>query len=234
MPPTPDPTTARRPSRPAAIAAGARRWLAILGPWRLLGCGVAAAVVILLELMVLSGTEPVFDEAVLAWLGQRIPAGIGSLLVLVYKLSGTHFTGVLVLAALIFLWLRRAWIQLIWLAVGTGGILLIVDRWLKPHFDRPRPLGRLVEVIGRSFPSGHAAGAVVFYFLMCAILAERYPRLRRPLYLGSALWVGLIWLSTLYCRVHWLTDIVAGACVGFIWLCICQTSLRFCRERQTA
>jgi undecaprenyl-diphosphatase len=90
-----------------------------------------------------------------------------------------------------------------------------------------------VDVIGRSFPSGHAAGAVVFYFLMCTILAERYPRLRRPLILGSTLWVGLIWISTLYCRVHWLTDIIAGAAVGFIWLSICLTSLRFCAGRQT-
>jgi undecaprenyl-diphosphatase len=45
--------------------------------------------------------------------------------------------------------------------------------------------------------------------------------------------VGLIWISTLYCRVHWLTDIIAGAAVGFIWLSICLTSLRFCAGRQT-
>ncbi len=218
---------------PTVVCQGLRRWLGILGPWRLLGCAVAAAVVLLIERMVLRQENPDFDEAVLQWLGQRIPALIGDFLVLVYQVSGTRFTAVLVLAALVFLLLKRAWNDLLWLVVGTGGILLIVDRWLKPLFDRARPHGTLVEVIGRSFPSGHAAGAVVFYFLMCTVLAQRYPRLRRPLILGSALWVGLIWTSTLYCRVHWFTDIVAGAAVGFIWLSVCLTSRRFCASRQT-
>ncbi len=210
-----------------------RRWFRLFGPVRLLLCGLAALVVIWIEQVVLSQQEPAFDEAVLVWLGDRIPESLGRFLVIVYQVSGTRFTAMLVLAALIFLLIKRSWNQLIWVAIGTSGILLIVDRWLKPQFDRARPLGRLVEVIGRSFPSGHAAGAVVFYFLMCTILAERYPRLRRPLVLGSALWVGLIWVSTLYCRVHWLTDIIAGAAVGFIWLSICLTSLRFCADRQS-
>jgi membrane-associated phospholipid phosphatase len=210
-----------------------RRWFRLFGPVRLLLCGLAALVVIWIEQVVLSQQEPAFDEAVLVWLGDRIPESLGRFLVIVYQVSGTRFTAMLVLAALIFLLIKRSWNQLIWVAIGTSGILLIVDRWLKPQFDRARPLGRLVEVIGRSFPSGHAAGAVVFYFLMCTILAERYPHLRRPLVLGSALWVGLIWVSTLYCRVHWLTDIIAGAAVGFIWLSICLTSLRFCADRQS-
>lgn len=217
----------------APTVAATRRWLRLFGPARLPACGLAAALVILIEQVVLSQQDPGFDEAVLIWIGERIPEGLGRVLVMVYQLSGTRFTAVLVLAALIFLLIKRSWNQLIWLAIATSGILLIVDRWLKPQFDRPRPLGRLVEVIGRSFPSGHAAGAVVFYFLMCTILAERYPHLRRPLVLGSALWVGLIWVSTLYCRVHWLTDIVAGAAVGFIWLSICLTSMRFCSSRQS-
>jgi len=210
-----------------------RRWFRLFGPVRLLLCGLAALVVIWIEQVVLTQQEPAFDESVLAWLGDRIPESIGRFLVIVYQVSGTRFTAMLVLAALIFLLIKRSWNQLIWVAIGTSGILLIVDRWLKPQFDRARPLDRLVEVIGRSFPSGHAAGAVVFYFLMCTILAERYPQLRRPLVLGSSLWVGLIWVSTLYCRVHWLTDIIAGAAVGFIWLSICLTSLRFCAGRQS-
>ncbi|MFS6827768.1 phosphatase PAP2 family protein [Cyanobium sp. ATX-6F1] len=162
-----------------------------------------------------------------------IPVGMGRWLVRVYKVSGIQFTAVLVTAALIYLGWKRWWNELRWLVVGTGGILLIVDRWLKPLFDRHRPEDKLVQAFGRSFPSGHAAGAVVFYFLMCAILVARYPQLRRPLYLGSALWVAVIWLSTLYCRVHWPTDIVAGACVGFIWLSLCSVSLRFFGARQT-
>jgi membrane-associated phospholipid phosphatase len=210
-----------------------RRWCRLFGVPRLLACLTALALVLWIEATMVNQKHPELDIAILDWLGQVIPPQPGALLVLVYKLSGTRFTAVLVAAALVFLYSKRAWNELRWLAVGTAGILLIVDRWLKPMFDRARPPDRLVEVIGRSFPSGHAAGAVVFYFLMCMILSSLYPRLRRPLYLGASLWVALVWLSTLYCRVHWPTDMVGGACVGFIWLNICAVSLQFCAPRQT-
>lgn len=215
------------------LAGGLKDWLRMFGLWRLLLCLAALALVLLIELTVVPLERPPLDNAILSWLGQVIPDGLGRWLVQVYKVSGIQFTAVLVTASLIYLFWKRWWNELRWLAVGTAGILLIVDRWLKPHFDRHRPDDKLVQAFGRSFPSGHAAGAVVFYFLMCIILVAHYPRLRRPLYLGSALWVGLIWLSTLYCRVHWPTDIVAGAGVGFIWLSFCAVSLRFCATRQT-
>jgi undecaprenyl-diphosphatase len=215
------------------LVGGLKVWLRIFGPWRLLACLLALALVLLIGLTVVPLERPPLDDALLLWLGQVIPVGMGRWLVRVYKVSGIQFTAVLVTAALIYLAWKRWWNELRWLVVGTAGILWIVDRWLKPLFDRHRPEGKLVQALGRSFPSGHAAGAVVFYFLMCSILVARYPRLRRPLYLGSALWVAVIWLSTLYCRVHWPSDIVAGACVGFIWLSVCAVSLRFCATRQT-
>ena len=166
--------------------------------------------------------HPPFDEAVLSWVHDHIPPAFGRFLLLVYQASGVHVTAVLVLAVLGFLTLRRLWAELTCLMIGTGGILLIVDRWLKPLFDRRRPSDRLLEDIsGRSFPSGHAAGSVVFYFLACILISAHYPQLRRPLFLVSACWVALVWLSTLYCRAHWLTDIAAGAGLGFVWLSFC-------------
>ncbi len=212
---------------------GLRTWFRCLGAWRLSLCLVAALVVIWIELAIGNHDTPQLDEAGLAWLGDVIPAPLGRALVVVYQVSGTRFTALLVLASLVYLILKRAWDELTWLSVGTAGILLIVDRWLKPLFDRARPHETLVEVSGRSFPSGHAAGAVVFYFLMCAFLSRRYPQWRRPLYIGSAIWVALIWISTLYARVHWPTDIVAGAGVGFIWLSVCMTNWKLAAARQS-
>ncbi|MEB3322292.1 MAG: phosphatase PAP2 family protein [Synechococcaceae cyanobacterium] len=207
-----------RPGLPALVGA----WLAALGPWRLLVAALVAAGMAVFGPPLAATRHPPFDEAVLTWLGEHIPPPFGRFLLLVYQLSGVHFTGVLVAAVLAFLALRRLWAELACLVVGAGGILLIVDRWLKPLFDRRRPSDRLLEDIsGRSFPSGHAAGSVVFYFLACTLLSAHYPRLRLPLFLGSGLWVGLVWLSTLYCRAHWLTDLVAGASVGYVWLSFC-------------
>ena len=199
-----------------------RNWLRALGPWRLAFAVLTAVLIAWAGPLLALQRHPSFDLAVLRGVHQLIPEALGPLLLRVYQFSGVHLTAVLVLAVLIFLALKRFWAELVCLVVGTGGILLIVDRWLKPLFDRRRPTGRLLEDIsGRSFPSGHAAGSVVFYFLTCCLLSAHYPRLRKPLFALSSCWVGLVWLSTLYCRAHWLSDIAAGAAVGYVWLSFC-------------
>jgi len=199
-----------------------REWLAALGRWRLLLVLVFAVALPAIGSQLSATRKPPFDMAVLDAVHGAIPDALGPLLLRVYQLSGVHVTAVLVLAVLIFLALKRFWADLVCLMLGTGGILLIVDRGLKPFFERRRPMGRLLEDIsGRSFPSGHAAGSVVFYFLTCCLLSAHYPRLRRPLFLVSSTWVGLVWLSTLYVRAHWLTDIAAGAALGYVWLSFC-------------
>jgi membrane-associated phospholipid phosphatase len=164
---------------------------------------------------------PRFDEAVLAWLADHLRGPVGDALLQVYRLSGVHFTAFLVLAALIFVVLRRWWRDLRLLVMATGGILMLVDLVLKPLFDRARPPEKLLMVDGRSFPSGHAAGAVAFYGAMVVILASHHPRLRRPLLIGAGLWIALVWLSTLYARAHWPTDLLAGGGVGLAWLTLC-------------
>ena len=164
-----------------------REWLAAVGRWRLLFALATAIGLVTLGPQLASTRKPPFDLAVLDAVHGAIPDAIGPLLLRVYQLSGVHVSAVLVLAVLIFLAMRRFWADLVCLAVGTGGILLIVDRWLKPMFERRRPTGRLLDDIsGRSFPSGHAAGSVVFYFLTCTLLAAHYPRLRRPLFIPKS------------------------------------------------
>jgi undecaprenyl-diphosphatase len=210
-----------------------RDWLAAVGRWRLLFALGTAIALATLGPRLAATRKPPFDMAVLEAVHGAIPDALGPLLLRVYQLSGVHVSAVLVLAVLIFLALRRFWADLACLAVGTAGILLIVDRWLKPLFERRRPSGRLLEDIsGRSFPSGHAAGSVVFYFMTCTLLAAHYPRLRRPLFLLSSLWVGLVWLSTLYVRAHWLTDIAAGAALGYVWLSFCLAGLSVWERRE--
>lgn len=198
-----------------------REWLNALGRRRLL-LTLAIAVVLLVVSPTLKANAPdSFDHVLLDGLHHRIPAWLGQLLLVVYQASGIHVTAVLVLAVLGFLAFKRFWPDLVCVVAGTGGILVIVDRLLKPWFDRPRPDASLLELSGRSFPSGHAAGSVVFYFMSCTLLAAHYPRLRRPLFVLSSLWVALVWLSTLYCRAHWPSDILAGAAVGYVWLSFC-------------
>jgi membrane-associated phospholipid phosphatase len=182
---------------------------------------LCAALVLILSQWIDPRRPPAIDEAVLAWLGEALRGPVGEGLLQVYRISGVHVTGLLVVAALIYVVLRRWWNDLRLLVTATAGILVIIDLALKPLFDRARPPDKLLEVDGRSFPSGHAAGAVAFYGAMLLILATHYPHLRRPLAIGTCLWVALVWLSTLYARAHWPTDMLAGGAVGLAWLTIC-------------
>lgn len=166
------------------------------------------------------------DYLLLDTIRRWIPDNFGPPLVFIYQLSGTYFTGILVISLLFYFILRRFWADFICLSIGTAGILGIIDSILKPWFDRPRPDNSSLLLSGASFPSGHAAGSIVFYFMTCTLLVTHYPRLRLPLFLLSSLWVSLVWFSTLYCRAHWPSDIVAGASVGFAWLSMCLAGLR--------
>ncbi|MFN9631566.1 MAG: phosphatase PAP2 family protein [Cyanobacteriota bacterium] len=180
------------------------------------------AVLIPLGILVTSSEEaPALDQVALDGLGRLLAGPVATGLLQVYRLSGVGFTAVLVVVALVFLLLKRWWNDLKLLVLSTAGILAIVDLWLKPFFDRARPHAKLLAVDGRSFPSGHAAGSIAFYFAMVAILSLHYPHLRRPLLVGASVWVAMIWLSTLIARAHWPSDLLAGGVVGLAWLTIC-------------
>ncbi len=161
------------------------------------------------------------DDTMLTWLGNHLRGWVGEGLNQVYRATGAGFTAVLVAIALIHLLLHRWWKDLRLLVMASGGILILVDLLFKPLFSRQRPPGSLLPLDGHSFPSGHAAGAVAFYFAMVVILGSHHPRLRRLLTVAACLLVGLVWLSTLYVRAHWPTDLLAGAAVGVAWLTVC-------------
>lgn len=147
----------------------------------------------------------------------------------IYRITGTYVTGSIVLIALISLIRRRYWHEVKALVVATLGILLLVDEVLKPLFDRPRPpKPRLVEDLSPdSFPSGHAAGNLVFYFYMSFIISAKYPHLAQYVYGFSTILVLLIGFSSVYVKAHWATDILAGYIFGYSWLLICLSLLKF-------
>jgi undecaprenyl-diphosphatase len=162
--------------------------------------------------------EIAFDIAFLDFLHKVIPEAMAPFWIKVYKGTGVELTATMIAITLGFLAWKRYWSEIKYLVFATLGILLVIDQVLKPFFNRTRPLPRLVDVDGRSFPSGHAAGGVVFYFYLAFLLVAHFPQYRWQIYLGATLWVGFIGIASMYCRVHWATDILAGYGVGFIWL----------------
>lgn len=167
---------------------------------------------------VANAQEVQFDIQFLKWLQDVMPADSRYVWKIIYKGTGSEVTAVMVLIALITLVKQHWWSAAKGLAFATLGILIAVDQGLKPIYYRRRPLESLVEVDGRSFPSGHAAGAVVFYYYLAYLLVLRYPQYRWQIYSIATAWVLLIGIASMFCRVHWPSDIVAGYGFGFVWL----------------
>jgi undecaprenyl-diphosphatase len=145
--------------------------------------------------------------------------------------------GILAMAAVLAwgLWRRREryWLLAMLLAIPGGMGLNVL---LKHSFQRARPAfeNPLLELSTYSFPSGHAAGATLFYGFVAAYLVLRVAGWRRRLLVlaGAALMVGLVGISRIYLGAHYPTDILAAMCSGLAWLTICITGVSSFRRRR--
>lgn len=175
------------------------------------------------------------DLHVLEFLGDQRNSWLDFIFTNVYRTSNTYVTGSIVLVAIITLIRQRYWSEVQGLVFATLGILIIVDKALKPFFDRDRPpKPRLVSDLSPdSYPSGHAAGNLVFYFYMSLIIATKYPHLTKYVYGTATFLVLLIGFSSVYVKAHWTTDILGGCVFGYCWLLISVHLLKFLSQRQT-
>ena len=107
--------------------------------------------------------------------------------------------------------------------------VIVCNGVLKPLFDRVRPcvVNPAVELLvacptDASFPSGHTAAS----FAAVSALVAAGSRLWMP---GLVLAV-LIAVSRLYLYVHWPTDVLAGALLGWGLGCAARSLLRRMKE----
>ena len=108
---------------------------------------------------------------------------------------------------------------------------------LKDLACRPRPdeALRLVVVTGWSFPSGHAMNAVALLGLLAWFVwqSDRPRRTRMALCTVLGAVAALVCISRVYLGVHYLSDVLAGACAAGAWL-VLFTRLILVVERMLA
>jgi undecaprenyl-diphosphatase len=94
---------------------------------------------------------------------------------------------------------------------------------LKIIFARPRPTVVSEMLVNMppdfSFPSAHTAQAASF-FIALGLVAGRY----LPDKTGAAVWlfcvllILVVGLSRIYLKVHYISDVIAGALLGVVWV----------------
>lgn len=164
-----------------------------------------------------------FDQAAFTFLESFIKDGVTNVMV-VLSVIGNYQVMIAANILLIcyFLFIRKhKWYSIKIPAISLSSVLLMT--LLKTLFNRPRPLIPLMEPAhGLSFPSGHAMMSATFFGLIIYfVYRKQIPPGIKAVAIGLLIaFILSIGLSRIYLRVHYASDVIAGFCMGIIWLTI--------------
>ncbi len=170
---------------------------------------------------VFQGNTHRFDEKAFSFIANHV-SNINTNIMEFFTFLGTHtflIPANLILTAWFLFVQKRRWYSIKIPAVALSSLLLMF--MLKFIFHRQRPLSPLLQQAnGFSFPSGHALMSVTFYGLIVLIVWQNIKQvwLKRFLSISLIMLIITVGLSRIYLRVHYASDVVAGFCVGLVWL----------------
>jgi undecaprenyl-diphosphatase len=203
------------------------RALAIAGWTALVVCG---AVFLAIAWNVTTQSALVaFDARAAEWLHADARAS-GATARFFLVVTHLHSPGAIAALSLVFgavLWRIRERYWIFTLAASVAGGLFI-NFILKSAYERLRPRldEPLLSLDSYSFPSGHTAGAVLFYGVLAAFLVSRFFdwRARAACVAGACVMVMLVAFSRIYLGAHFVSDVIAAACSSLVWLAICLSA----------
>lgn len=102
---------------------------------------------------------------------------------------------------------------------------VVVMFTIKFLLQRQRPLIPLIaKVHGYSFPSGHTFSSVTFYGIIGYLIYKnvKAPLLKWTLIALTYIFIFMVGFSRVYLRLHYASDVIAGFCLGLIWLVLAK------------
>jgi undecaprenyl-diphosphatase len=119
------------------------------------------------------------------------------------------------------------WLPLLALCVPGG---LVLNALVKHVFQRARPSfdPPALTLASYSFPSGHTAGATVWwsFALLLWFAWEKRPVRRAAACVLAVAMVLLTGLSRMVLGLHYLSDVLAAMAEGAAWVLLCVTACR--------
>ena len=181
---------------------------------------------IALTVAVVSGSLDAWDATFLEWARQIEHPSLMLLARVSYFTGEAEVAVFVVIAGLIFLCWKRYWHEAQVLAISALGVLILIDQILKPWFGRIRPAPGLIDVHGKSYPSGHVSGNLMLYLYLSYLVAFHFPKWGMFLYIVSTILVALMGWASIYLNIHWVTDLIAGVCVAYLGFLFCVILLK--------
>lgn len=124
---------------------------------------------------------------------------------------------VVLIIALVFKQWQRAIIYGFSIAFGNLVVNPQLKTWL--HRERPDEAFRMVQEASYSLPSGHAFASAMIYPLLADFLIHNTPlnKYPRQVYAFTTILVLLIAFSRIYLGMHYLSDVIAGMSLGYVF-----------------
>lgn len=158
-----------------------------------------------------------FDSPIQTWLRGDLPIALTTFFKLVTSLIDP--LGIIIwVSALVLFFLYKKW--KIEAALLAGNLVLhgILIKLIKLLYQRSRPsILHLVEEGGYSFPSGHSMATAIVVGTLMIIVQQRMQnqQIKRLVQGLLLLFILTIMASRVYLGVHYPTDVIGGALLGF-------------------
>ena len=158
-----------------------------------------------------------FDSPIQTWLRGDFPTALTTFFKLVTSFIDP--LGIIIwVSALVLFFLYKKW--KIEAALLAGNLVLhgILIKLIKLVYQRSRPsILHLVEEGGYSFPSGHAMATAIVVGTLIIIVQQRMQnqQIKRLVQGLLLLFILTIMASRVYLGVHYPTDVIGGALMGF-------------------
>jgi undecaprenyl-diphosphatase len=134
--------------------------------------------------------------------------------------DGIVLSAIAVAAATYLFFTRRIRAALLLITVFTGRLLVELQKLVVGR-DRPGVDDHLEAVSSMSFPSAHAANAMITY-LAIALLVPVGQRNRSISVAVALILAALVGWSRVARGVHWPSDVAGGWAFGLLWVAICM------------
>ncbi len=170
----------------------------------------------------------VLDTAINRWSARHVPGWPARVLGALTHLGAAWLVIPALAVTAVADWLRhRRWRLVAMLAI-TWPFEVLVAGTVRGIVRRPRPtLMPLVSAHGYSFPSGHTAAAAAAWAAIALVIGAGRPRWARVALVATAVGVTVVVAaSRVLLGVHWFSDVIAGAAIGWTTVTITSATLK--------